>query len=187
MTDEPKEPSGRAITNASKLIANPLTVQRVAEKLSDDELSNLGAVVSQVQSERAIARGDLDEIISQAFEIGFGRDNLALLPWIHENILICPGGLVRKSTSSHVCRFVSINDTWVWDSHELVREDKRSITGTKDGFKAVAIVPATEGLEVDAVSGKARQHQHQMDRAISFEIQEGKLIEVAQRTVRHDH
>ena len=88
MSDEVKEPSGRAITNASKLVASPLTAERVVEKLSDDELSNLGAVVSQVQSMRAISRGDLDEIISQAFEIGFGRDNLAHLPWIHENLLI---------------------------------------------------------------------------------------------------
>ncbi len=187
MTEQVKEPSGRAITNASKLVASPLTAQRVAEKLSDDELSNLGAVVSQVQSERAIARGDLEEIIAQAFEIGFGRDNLALLPWIHDNIVVCPGGLVRKSSASHVCRFVSINDTWVWDSHELVREDKRSITGTKDGFRAVALVPATEGLQVDSVSGKARQGQHQMTRAVSFEIREGKLVEVAQRSVRTDH
>jgi len=175
------------VNNAAKIISQPEQVMRVIDRLDEDELTNLGAVVRQIQSERAVARGDLDEIIAQAFETGFGKDNLATLPWVEHGVLVCPGGLVWNSRASHNCRFVSINNTWVWDCFELIREDKRSITGKKDGFRAVALVPVTEGLEVDAVTGKARAGQHSVDRIISYEIRKGKLVEVSQRILTGTH
>ncbi len=186
-TGEVKQPSKRSISNAAKLLAGPMSAYSVLDRLDSDELVNIAAVAAQLQSERAVARGDLDEIIAQAFETGFGKDNLAHLPWIHEDVLVCPGGLVWKSKMSHNCRFVSINNTWVWDCHELIREDKRSITGTKDGFRAVALVPVIQGMQVDAVTAKARAGQHSMDKVISYEIRSGELVEVSQRQVSADH
>lgn len=179
--------STRRINAAAKLLAEPDEVMRVTAKLDDQQLSNLGLIISQEQSRRAVARGDLDEIIAQAFEAGFANDGLATLPWVEGTVVVCPGGLIRSSRSSHVCRFVNVNDTWVWDSHELIREDKRSIPGQRDGFRAVALVPALEGMELDVVSGKARGGQHSVDRVVSYVVRRGELDEVSQRNVNRQH
>ncbi len=160
---------------------------RVLDRLDDDQLTNLAAAARQLQAERAVARGDLDQIIASAFEDGFGSDGLAVGPWIEGSVLVCPGGLVWPSKSRHVCRFISIDDTWVWDSHDLIREDKRSTPGSRDGFRAVALLPVLEGMAVDVVSGKSRSGQHSVDRVISYEVRSGQLIEVAQRAVSRGH
>ncbi len=175
--------STRRLGAAAKLLARPDEVLRVLARLDDDQLTNLAAAARQEQARRAVERGDLDEIIAQAFETGFGNDGLAHLPWIEGTVLVCPGGLVWSSRTSHTCRFVSIDDTWVWDSHDLIREDKRSTPGSRDGFRAVALLPVLEGMEVDVVSGKARQGQHSVDRVVSYEVRSGDLVEVAQRDV----
>ncbi len=175
--------STRRINAASKLLAMPSEVKRVIAKLDDSELANLGDAVSQVQSERAVSRGDLDEIIAQAFETGFGNDGLAVLPWMEGSVVVCPGGLIWSSRGSHTCRFVSVNDIWIWDSYELIREDKRSTPGAKDGFRAVALLPALEGMTLDVVIGKARGGQHSVDKVVSYVIKKGDLVEVSQRDV----
>jgi hypothetical protein len=153
------------------------------KKLSDDELSNIGEVVHQLQRERAVSRGDLDAIIANAFEVGFGRDGLGVNPWVEGNVVVCPGGIISKSRASHRCRFISVDDTWIWESGELIREDKRSIPGTEDGFRAVALLPILNGMELDVVSGKARSGQHSVDKVISYVVKRGDLVEVSQRTV----
>lgn len=182
MSDEPV--STRRINAAAKLLnGDPETAVRVLDKLDADELSNVGEIVLQLQRERAVARGDLDQIIAQGFEVGFGRDGLGTLPWIEGDVVVCPGGLISKSRSSHRCRFVSVNDTWIWESGELIREDKRSTPGADDGFRAVALVPVLNGMELDVVSGKARSGQHSVEKVISYVIKRGQLVEVSQRTV----
>jgi len=99
--------------------------------LSDDDLHHLAEVVRQVQIERAIDSGDHDAIIAAGFESGFGRDGLGILPWVEGSVIVCPGGVVSKSKTSHRCRFISVDDVWVWDSGLLLREDKRSSPGTR--------------------------------------------------------
>ena len=159
---------------------------RVLDRLDGDELANLAEAARQLQRERAVARGDLDAIIAAAFESGFGTDGLGLLPWIEggpEGVIVCPGGLVAKSRTNHRCRFVSVDDSWIWESPELIREDKRSNPGRDDGFQAVALLPVVTGLELDVVSGKARQGMHSVDRVVSYEVRGGELVEVSQRSV----
>lgn len=151
--------------------------------LADDALHHLADVVRQVQIERAIGNGDHDAIIASAFENGFGRDGLGVLPWVEGSVVVCPGGLVSKSRTSHRCRFVSVDDVWVWDSGLLLREDKRSAPGTAEGFRAIALVPLVDGTELDVVTGKARSGQHSVDHVISYEIRAGELVEVSQRNV----
>ena len=162
---------------------DPDDVVRQVRALGDDELHNLAEVVRQVQIERAIDNGDHDAIVAAAFETGFGRDGLGVLPWVEGNVVICPGGLVSKSKTSHRCRFVSVDDVWVWDSGLLLREDKRSSPGTEEGFRAIALVPLVDGTELDVVTGKARSGQHSVDHVISYEIRDGNLVEVSQRNV----
>lgn len=180
--DEPA--STRRINAAAKLLCGlPDDVVRVVDRLDADQLSNLAAVVAQVQRERAVARGDLDAIIAAAFESGFGNDGLGHQPWIEGTVIVCPGGLVSKSRASHRCRFVSVDDTWVWESHELIREDKRSTPGVHDGFRAVALLPVLDGMALDVVQGRSRGGQHSVDQVVSYEVRRGELVEVAQRTV----
>lgn len=162
-------------------------VAAMIRDMSDDELHNTAEVVRQVQIERAIGSGDHDAIIANAFETAFGRDGLAVLPWVEGNVVVCPGVMVSKSRVSHKCRFVSVDDTWIWDSHILLREDKRSSPGTDDGFRAIALLPLVDGTGLDVVTGKARQGQHSVDHVVSYEIRGGELVEVSQRTVNARH
>ena len=155
--------------------------------MSDDELHHVAEVVRQVQIERAIGSGDEDAIIANAFETAFGRDGLAVLPWVEGNVVVCPGGMVSKSKTSHKCRFVSVDDTWVWESQLLLREDKRSSPGSDEGFRAVALLPLVDGTGLDVVTGKARQGQHSVEHVVSYEIRGGELVEVSQRTVNARH
>jgi hypothetical protein len=161
-------------------------VERV-RAMSDDEVHDLAEVVRQVQIERAIANGDHDAIINAAFEVGFGRDGLGVLPWVEGTVIVCPGGMTAKSKSSHRCRFVSVDDVWVWDCGLLLREDKRSSPGTDEGFRAIALVPLVDGTELDVVSGKARGGQHSVEHVVSYEVRSGELVEVSQRNVAAAH
>ena len=162
---------------------NPDSILQRLRAMTADELHNVAESVRQVQIERAIESGDHDAIIARAFEIGFGRDGLGVLPWIDGDVIVCPGGLVSKSRSSHRCRFVSVDDVWVWDSGLLLREDKRSSPGTEEGFRAIALVPLVDGTGLDVVTGKARSGQHSVDHVVSYEVRGGELVEVSQRTV----
>ncbi len=151
--------------------------------MSADELHDVAESVRQVQIERAITSGDQDAIIAHAFEIGFGRDGLGVLPWVEGDVVVCPGAIVTKSRTNHRCRFISVDDVWVWDAGLLLREDKRSSPGTDDGFRAVALIPLVDGTHLDVVSGKARSGGHAVDHVVSFEIRNGELVEVSQRDI----
>ena len=155
--------------------------------LDDDDLHHVAEKVRQLQTERAVNGGDLDAIIGAAFEIGFGRDGLGVLPWVEGNLVICPGGMVSKSRASHRCRFVSVDDCWIWDCAMLLREEKRSSPGTDEGFRAIALLPLVDGLGLDVVSGRARQGQHSVEHVVSYEVRSGELVEVSQRTVKSNH
>jgi hypothetical protein len=164
-------------------MVDPDEVIAQVRSLADDELHDLAEVVRQVQIERAIGAGDHDAIIAAGFEQGFGRDGLGTLPWVQSNVVVCPGGLVAKSRANHRCRFVSVDEVWVWDSGLLLREDKRSSPGADEGFRAVALIPLVDGTALDVVAGKARGGQHSVDHVVSYEIRGGELIEVSQRNV----
>ncbi len=177
-------PSARRLNAAAKLLAgHPEDVMSVLGRLDSSQLANLAEGVRQLQRERAVARGDLDEIIATGFEAGFGTDGLALPPWVEGDVVVCPGGMVSKSKTNHRCRFISVNDRWIWESHELIREDKQSTPGAYDGFRAVGLLPVVSGMSLDLVSGKARRGMHSVDRVISYEIRKGELIEVSQRKI----
>ncbi len=110
------------------------------------------------------------------------------MPWIEGDVLVCPGGLVSKSRTSHRCRFVSVDDVWVWDSGLLMREDKRSSPGVDDGFRAIALVPVIDGTGIDVVSGRARSGGHAVEHVVSYEVRAGELVEVSRaRRGRQEH
>lgn len=162
---------------------DPDTAQELVAKLSDDLLVHLAVAIQDEVRRRALAAGDRDAVIARAFEDGFGRDGLAVRPWVDGPFVVCPGGLVAKNRANHRCQFVSVDDTWIWESAELLHEEKRSTPGAEDGFRAVALLPIVEGLGLDVVRAKMRQGQHQVERVISYEVRRGDLVEVAQRNV----
>ena len=162
---------------------SPEAVLAQVRAMTDDELHNLAEAVRQVQVERAIASGDHDAIVARAFDVGFGRDGLGLQPWVDGQVIVCPGGMVTKSRTSHRCRFVSVDDVWVWDSGLLLREDKRSTPGADDGFRAVALLPLVDGTTLDVVTGRARSGGHAVDHVVSYVLRGGDLVEVSQRDV----
>lgn len=151
--------------------------------MTADQLHLVAETVRRVQIERALDDGDHDAIVAQGFEIGFGRDGLGVQPWIEGDVIVCPGGLVARSRSSHRCRFVSVDDAWVWESGLLLREDKRSSPGAVDGFRAIALLPVVDGMEIDVVSGRARSTGHAVEHVVSYEVRGGELVEVGQRDV----
>jgi hypothetical protein len=162
-------------------VEDPVTVVESLRVLPSAELHHLAGALRQVQLERALADDDHDAIIAQAFEAGFARDGLGVLPWVHGDLVVCPGGMVSTSRASHRCSFVSIDDVWVWESQLLVREDNRSAPGADRGFRAVALVALVDGIELDLVRGRAREGGHSVERVVSYEVRGGELVEVSRR------
>lgn len=185
--DEPPAkppPKRRYGTIVRHLQDDPASAVELVSKLSEDALFQLGSAVADEMRRRAVADGNEDAVIAEAFETGFGRDGLGMLPWINGPYIVCPGGLTSKGRSSHRCRFVSVNDTWIWDSELLITESKRSLPGTTDGFRAVALVPIIESTELDVVAGRMRSGQHSVEHVVSYAVRKGRLVEVSQRTVK---
>ncbi len=178
-----EEVSLRRVNAAAKLLVESAHAERVLSRLDDSELGNIVELAQQLQSQRAIERGDIDQIIAAGFDDAFDGDGLGSDPYLVGNVVVCPGGLIWTSKSSHTCRFVSVNQTWVWDSIELIREDKRSSPGSRDGFRAVALIPAATGTALDVVTGKARAGGHKVTRVVSYRVDRHGLTEVGQRNV----
>ena len=64
-----------------------------------------------------------------------------------------------------------------------MREDKRSTPGDDEGFRAIALLPIVEGMQLDVVRARMKQGQHNVERVTSMTVRRGRLIEVEQRDV----
>ena len=170
-------------TIVKHLVDDPDTAVELAAKLPDDILHHLAEALHDESRKRAIKSGDHAAIIADTFETAFGRDGLGVDPWIEGQVIVCPGAMVAKSKSNHRCRFVSVDDVWIWEARELLEETKQSNPGNEDGFRAVALLPIINGMKLDVVSGRARSGQHNVDRVTSYAVRRGKLVEVSQRNV----
>ena len=184
MSEAAEKPKRRYGTIVKHLSDDPTTAVELVQKLDDGVLIHLGAAVADEMRRRAVESGNEEAVIADAFETGFGRDGTAVLPWVSEHYVVCPGSLIAKNRTSHRCRFASVNDTWVWESDLLITEIKRSNPGPADGFRAVALLPIVEGTEIDIVTGRQRAGQHNVEHVVSYEVKKGKLVEVSQRTVK---
>ncbi|MFT5267147.1 MAG: hypothetical protein ACI88C_000571 [Acidimicrobiales bacterium] len=165
------------------LTDEPTAAVELAQRLNNDVLVHLAAALGDETRRRALEQGDQQAVIDQAFDHGFGRDGMGVLPYIEGPFIVCPGAMVSKRRANHTCRFVSVNDVWIWESYELIHEEKRSSPGINEGFRAVALLPPVEGMELDVVSGRLRSGQHQVDLVVSFVVRKGELVEVSQRNV----
>jgi len=173
----------RYATIIKHLTDDPDTAVELAAKLSDDLLDHVIEACRDESRRRAVALGDHQALVDEAFEQGFGRDGLGVDPWIHDRVIVCPGGLAAKSRTTHRCRFVSVDEVWIWDSVELIHEEKRSNPGRDSGFRAVALLPVVEGMVIDVVTGRSSRGQHSVDGATSYLVSRGRLVEVPHRSV----
>ena len=173
----------RYATIVRHLSDDPETAVELAAKLPDEILHHLAEALHDEVRQRAIKAGDHAALIADTFENGFARDGLGVDPWIQGQVIVCPGALVARSRANHRCRFVSVDDVWIWESGELLDEEKRSNPGTEGGFRAVALLPIINGMKLDVVSGRARSGQHHVDTVTSYAVRRGKLVEVSRRDV----
>lgn len=163
------------------LVAELRNAPELCKELDHETLTHLAEAIRDEQRNRALADGDQDAIIARAFDVGFGPDGLAAAPWIDVPYVVCPGAMAAKSKTNYRSRFINVDDCWVWESGELVREDKRSNPGTDEGFRAVALVPILEGMAIDQVTGRQRSGNYEAMKIVSYEVRAGELVEVSQR------
>jgi hypothetical protein len=150
----------------------------------DTTLRNALGELTRILRERARDRGDLDELLEVGFSEGFDAKGMPRVPWIEAGILICPGGGLEKSSASHECSYVHVGEKWVWESEETLLDVVRRIpSGTRSHQRTVSLLDARDGLDIDVVVSRMRQGVHQMQRSLSYTVQNGQLVIVTSRAV----
>lgn len=142
--------------------------------LHDLDLSHLSAAILSEQHMRALQAGDLDAIIEDAIQTSFDHRGVALAPYVHENWLVCPGSIRAKSQASHECRFVVVDDHWVWD-HPHVVKDRMEDVG-KHSKRSITLLPLLEGAKVTTISSKLSSQGHRRTGAETFALSGGVLL-----------
>ena len=163
-------------------MSEPLITPEEAAIADDDALALTIQVLFAEQTRRARESGDPEALADEAFEgRGFETSGRPRLPYLVEGLLVCPGGKMEKSASSHDCTFVAVGDTWAWENDEVVYDDMRQVPGSK-WRRSVTVVAATEGMTFDVVASQSRSGSRcQMKSARSFEVRAGNLVETQVR------
>jgi hypothetical protein len=156
--------------------------------LDGDDLSVLAGMVRDEQQRRALAAGDLDAVVGDAFDRGFDGRGMAVEPWItDEGLLVCPGSKIHRSKQSHRCRFVAVGDCWVWEAAERITDELRWLPDRSDSLQTVTVLAAVDGLVIDVVTAKASGGAHTRESAVAYEVRGGALEAVASRTAVSGH
>ena len=149
---------------------------------SDVQLAHTVAAVLAEQHRRALAGGDIEAMVEQAFIDGFTSRGEATAPWLEGGLLFCPGMRRDKSATSHECTFVSIDGRWVWDHGNVTVDTMRQIPGAKVVKQSITVLPALEGSKIDMVASTSKSGAPcQMRKARSFQVRAGELVEVEGR------
>lgn len=159
-------------TGGGRLDPTHLAATLVA--LTDGQLADLTLAVQAEHQRRAIDGGDLDAIAAQALEDGFDPTGLAMHPYVHEHLIVCPGSKLALTKSSHRCRFVAVGDDWAWDSPQALL-DRVIPSGKPGSTRSVTLLPLVEGLELDVVTSKARQNVHERQESHTYKVRDGEL------------
>ena len=154
------------------------------ELFDDGELIHFAALVADEQRRRALQRGDITEMIADAFDKGFGSGNKVAIPWITDNILIAPGGKFEKSPMSHRCTFVRVADDWVWESSQKIHDEIRYLPGAGSSMRSITLLTMNEGDKVDVLTSRTRSGVHELLEVQSYIYHNGELDMTTSRTVR---
>lgn len=150
--------------------------------LSDIELGSVLAASQDELRRRAVAQGDLGAIIDEGFEQGFDRTGHARTPYVQGLILVCPGSKVASSALSHKCRFISVSNEWVWEASALLADEIRP--RDRHSTASVSLLVATEGLEFEAITSRARGGSHERISAEAYTIRDGQVVTLGSRAGR---
>ncbi len=147
------------------------------EKLSDEELLNLQKQTYEIIKDRNLERGDLDEVIEDAFKSAFPKiDGLGFDPWIEHSILICPGARIDSSTVRHKCRFIVVEEEWSWESpHQIVDTIKRDQSSKNLRQHSITLVTPFEGMKIQVITQKSQQGKHLVENVSGYVFTGGKL------------
>jgi len=151
----------------------------------DGELIHLAALISDEQRQRALQRGDLPELIDDAFDKGFGTGHKVEMPWVREGLLVAPGGKFEKSQMSHRCTFVRVQDDWVWESSQKIHDEIRHLPGAGSSMRSVTLLTLNEGDKVDVLTSRTRSGVHELLEIHSFVYHNGSIEMTTARTVRN--
>lgn len=154
--------------------------------LSDRQLRSIVAAANFELQQRALEACDPAALIEEGFSEGFDSKGMPFDPYlvgeVGSGILVCMGTRIDKSTTSHDCSFVSVDDGWIWEADDLIEEEIRNPAGPKPVMRSVSLLPAYEGLKFDLVQCVAKMSVHQVKKVRSYEIQSGKVVLVETRT-----
>ena len=160
------------------------------EDLKDQELFELQNSISEVIKQRNLEKGDTDEIIDSAFDVGFPKiDSVGLNPWVEGSMIVCPGARIDKSQTRHICKFVVADDDWSWESQHMISDVIRRDQSSKN-FKqhSITLISPFEGMVLQVISQKSQQGKHLVDGIESFTFKNGKLEKTMTKSSRsRDH
>jgi hypothetical protein len=139
--------------------------------LDDATLHRLASAIAAEQHARALAAGDLNAVVADAFAWGFTARGAAT-PRIVGAYLVCPG-LLHGWPENHDCTFVSVDDAWCWD-HELVLADE--VARDDKGQRSVTVLAAVDGVACTQVASRARRGSHTARQQQSWRIEGGALV-----------
>lgn len=150
--------------------------------LSDDDLTQMIAVLTEEQASRALERCDPEALTEAGFVDGFDAKGAARMPWLAGGILVCPGSVVERSATSHDCTFVTANDHWVFEHPDRIHDEVRKVPHRgRENQRSITLLAAPEGLTFDVVSSRMRTGAHHMREARRFRVTNGELELVTTR------
>lgn len=172
-------------------MSDAVTLDAVVAWMADAADSDLSAVIEtaqELQRERALAVGDVDAIIDEAFTRGFTTTGAVREPYFHSGLLVCPGYKFDKSKMNHDCSFVQISGSWVWESEEKVQDAKRStLKGTRALLRTVTVIAPYDGMEVDQITSTTSNGVHERKSLRSWVVKRAglELVAARDRSAKH--
>lgn len=145
----------------------------IVAALTDEELAEIALVVKGEWHRRAVAQGDVGALCEQGFAAGFGRDGFAGMPFVINNVIICPGSKLGSSALTHRCRFVAVGKSWVWELDDALGDEMRFID--KNSMQSISVIPYEEGLELEVVTSKFQRGSHERQQVNGFIAANGEL------------
>ena len=147
------------------------------DSLPDEELISLQKDVYDILKKRNLERGDLDEIVDEAFNSSFPKiDGLGSNPWVDKSILICPGARIDSSVTKHKCRFVVVDEEWSWESpHQIVDTVRRDKSSKNLRQHSVTLVTPFEGMKIQVITQKCQRGQHIVETVEGYVFNNGNL------------
>lgn len=152
--------------------------------MDDATLWELAAHIAAEQRQRLLAVGDTAAVLEYGFTHGFDSKGHAREPQIAHGFLVCYGSIVEKSATSHDCRFVHVEDAWVWEWPDVIIDEVRKMPDrARMHQRSVTLLAPIEGLEIDIVTSQMRTGAHRMVKTTSYRVHAGALEVVRARAV----